>query len=154
VREITQGRILQLIIQNNLAVTTSVVNAFKEIFDWKQKTPFFGAAVPKYTKWLRLQINQMYFTQLSQQSQLHTKASALRSLSECNVNWTKVPKSHTRAVDPQTVTLWQGQNSKTVTTGWTYQPLPTASQCSEKRRTQKRSRKPTTEVSQNLLQST
>jgi hypothetical protein len=30
---ITQGRIVQLLIQNNMAVTASVVSAFKEIFD-------------------------------------------------------------------------------------------------------------------------
>jgi hypothetical protein len=33
VQPITQGRIVQLLIQNNLAVNESVVSAFKEIFD-------------------------------------------------------------------------------------------------------------------------
>jgi hypothetical protein len=48
VQVLTKGCILQLIIQNNLTVTASVVSALKEDICLKtQNTPYFRAAVPR-----------------------------------------------------------------------------------------------------------
>jgi hypothetical protein len=53
VQVITQGCIVQMRMQHNLAVTASVVSDFKkDICLMTQKTPYFGAAVSKYvTDW-------------------------------------------------------------------------------------------------------
>jgi hypothetical protein len=135
---------VQLIIQNNLADTAFVVCAFKETVYWKHRK--LHSLEPLFRNMpsdLSSRKKQIYFTQSSQQCQLHTQVNAFSSLLECNENWTKASIKRSRSPNSNTV--------KKVNTGWTDQPLPIAPQFYEKRRAQNCSREPAIQARHNLL---